>query len=563
MLIMYIMQENSFVFFSDLVLSYMFFFFFFKQKTAYEMLRSLVGSEMCIRDRSSVVSGAGSRAITFTAQVNSARAQTLTITSGASSVVVKDLMAYVHTKTIATGPVVFVDPSEITEIQMVPYQPSTIPIQGNPVAAAPTNSTTPTTTIGNGTQFPVIGTKVNTLISGRQGGNLYQTLFPASVGFGGGDIAAAFATAAQAPKGSVVEIAMWMRNAASRLTLPPDATLQNVTIAASGVSLTLGSPSGVFPLDPRPGSAVSTPIRLTFSDLSFVAERYVVGQYATITFTSPDARVGSVMHERPLLVSPVVVEGSAPDSVPDMKVILVEVFDGGSSFDADVWAGNLALSMNVPKRRIELLKVRQGASASAGFDRSWSGTRILLQFLPPTPQDVEKLSSNQLTQLLLSLSPASCGSVAPLKIRRKLLLSDDTECDLHVLDEQRRAAQRCVSTSGPGDRCTCHLPMFDTLGSKCKKTSQMLAVCATLRQCGLHSAISDPCFELTYLIYLQYALIGIYALLFLLVLYAVYLWKSGYFSKRNRRKLGAGVRGETTASLKMVTGEEDPNSMMI
>eukprot|EP00658_Telonema_sp_P-2_P074463 TRINITY_DN6369_c0_g1_i5.p1 TRINITY_DN6369_c0_g1~~TRINITY_DN6369_c0_g1_i5.p1 ORF type:complete len:100 (+),score=14.66 TRINITY_DN6369_c0_g1_i5:44-343(+) len=29
----------------------LFFFFFFKQKTAYEMLRSLVGSEMCIRDR--------------------------------------------------------------------------------------------------------------------------------------------------------------------------------------------------------------------------------------------------------------------------------------------------------------------------------------------------------------------------------------------------------------------------------------------------------------------------------------------------------------------------------
>ena len=31
------------------------FFFFFKQKTAYEMLRSLVGSEMCIRDRSGSV----------------------------------------------------------------------------------------------------------------------------------------------------------------------------------------------------------------------------------------------------------------------------------------------------------------------------------------------------------------------------------------------------------------------------------------------------------------------------------------------------------------------------
>eukprot|EP00658_Telonema_sp_P-2_P079509 TRINITY_DN7700_c0_g1_i1.p1 TRINITY_DN7700_c0_g1~~TRINITY_DN7700_c0_g1_i1.p1 ORF type:complete len:176 (+),score=47.53 TRINITY_DN7700_c0_g1_i1:75-602(+) len=35
----------------------MFVFFFFKQKTAYEMLRSLVGSEMCIRDRQCAVVG--------------------------------------------------------------------------------------------------------------------------------------------------------------------------------------------------------------------------------------------------------------------------------------------------------------------------------------------------------------------------------------------------------------------------------------------------------------------------------------------------------------------------
>eukprot|EP00658_Telonema_sp_P-2_P021188 TRINITY_DN18426_c0_g1_i2.p2 TRINITY_DN18426_c0_g1~~TRINITY_DN18426_c0_g1_i2.p2 ORF type:complete len:115 (+),score=29.79 TRINITY_DN18426_c0_g1_i2:100-444(+) len=40
------------------------FFFFFKQKTAYEMLRSLVGSEMCIRDRSSSQPWAASRART-------------------------------------------------------------------------------------------------------------------------------------------------------------------------------------------------------------------------------------------------------------------------------------------------------------------------------------------------------------------------------------------------------------------------------------------------------------------------------------------------------------------
>ena len=33
-------------------------FFFFKQKTAYEMLRSLVGSEMCIRDSRDDLPGA-------------------------------------------------------------------------------------------------------------------------------------------------------------------------------------------------------------------------------------------------------------------------------------------------------------------------------------------------------------------------------------------------------------------------------------------------------------------------------------------------------------------------
>ena len=35
----------------------MFVFFFFKQKTAYEVLRSLVGSEMCIRDREMAMAG--------------------------------------------------------------------------------------------------------------------------------------------------------------------------------------------------------------------------------------------------------------------------------------------------------------------------------------------------------------------------------------------------------------------------------------------------------------------------------------------------------------------------
>src|SRR5678815_3200129 len=39
------------------------FFFFFKQKTAYEMLRSLVGSEMCIRDRDKYVRALASKSV--------------------------------------------------------------------------------------------------------------------------------------------------------------------------------------------------------------------------------------------------------------------------------------------------------------------------------------------------------------------------------------------------------------------------------------------------------------------------------------------------------------------
>ena len=47
------------------------FFFFFKQKTAYEMLRSLVGSEMCIRDRVWVVATGEAAAVAALASKSS------------------------------------------------------------------------------------------------------------------------------------------------------------------------------------------------------------------------------------------------------------------------------------------------------------------------------------------------------------------------------------------------------------------------------------------------------------------------------------------------------------
>src|SRR5674536_391821 len=53
------------------VVMFVVFFFFFKQKTAYEMLRSLVGSEMCIRDRACLLDR--SRSSTFRASTAPAR----------------------------------------------------------------------------------------------------------------------------------------------------------------------------------------------------------------------------------------------------------------------------------------------------------------------------------------------------------------------------------------------------------------------------------------------------------------------------------------------------------
>ena len=48
---LYIKIVMFFFLVSSVCFFFLCFFFFFKQKTAYEMLRSLVGSEMCIRDR--------------------------------------------------------------------------------------------------------------------------------------------------------------------------------------------------------------------------------------------------------------------------------------------------------------------------------------------------------------------------------------------------------------------------------------------------------------------------------------------------------------------------------
>eukprot|EP00658_Telonema_sp_P-2_P066720 TRINITY_DN55687_c0_g2_i1.p1 TRINITY_DN55687_c0_g2~~TRINITY_DN55687_c0_g2_i1.p1 ORF type:complete len:171 (+),score=49.19 TRINITY_DN55687_c0_g2_i1:27-539(+) len=65
-------------------------FFFFKQKTAYEMLRSLVGSEMCIRDRLNPVLNTSSRVL-------------LDLMKGAKPLIPNECKAMVDVKDVAAA----------------------------------------------------------------------------------------------------------------------------------------------------------------------------------------------------------------------------------------------------------------------------------------------------------------------------------------------------------------------------------------------------------------------------------------------------------------------------
>ena len=276
---------------------------------------------------------------------------------------------------------------------------------------------------------------------------------------------------------------------------------------------------------------------VAFSNLQFNPTPFISGFFTTLTFDVLD-------HGIKFRVGPVRFEPFAPEGFPEEPIILVEVLAGGASFSIDSWVASLSALMGVDKGRIEILRAREGSSAPKGFAREWAGTRIEFRFLSPTPSTALKISSKELVDYFLTLSSDDCGLVAPLRIRRKLLLTEDRECDLFMLDEQRRASQRCVETEGPSGRCQCHVPMFEALGDRCKSTDQLLSLCATLNRCGDYPAISDPCFELLYLIYLQYFLIGVYTFVALLIAYLVFLWRSGFFLRCLRRRMGDASDGK-------------------
>ena len=73
----------------------MFCVFFFKQKTAYEMLRSLVGSEMCIRDRYRyIMDSMTGTELDDPSVLSSSRIQRIASGSGSSPEEVRELIKY-------------------------------------------------------------------------------------------------------------------------------------------------------------------------------------------------------------------------------------------------------------------------------------------------------------------------------------------------------------------------------------------------------------------------------------------------------------------------------------
>jgi hypothetical protein len=286
--------------------------------------------------------------------------------------------------------------------------------------------------------------------------------------------------------------------------------------------------SSSFPLDTRP----SYPRNLTavFRDLKFAQPSSDVelighGFFHELTFTSAwlpgsSLRVGPIYD----------LDGISDVALPVVVALVTIPF---SRFTLSAWIAAMVKPLGVQPYDVEVTRLSQSAIASSGSAPSWTGTRIEFRFNSPSPSTPQRASSESLAALFLSQQPVC--TLKNLLIHRTFPLNESaTECDLFFLDQQALAAQLCYSDGGMP--CGCYEPVFATLGSACRETDRMVHLCTALSTCQ-SSSITSGCAFYSTNVYLQYALVGIYSLLGLLFLYAVYLWRSQRIQKSLRAKL--------------------------
>lgn len=295
------------------------------------------------------------------------------------------------------------------------------------------------------------------------------------------------------------------------------------------------SGSGSSTPDPNGGNIA------VFEDLRFPASPPIEGYFTSITFTP---RWAVLAAQGPLVVGPFYQGGIQATDAQDV-VVVAEVLMTEPVFSVDRWVEELARVMHLDIARIEVVRMRPGATAVAGFSLEWSGTRVELRFLSPTTETENKATSQQLAQQFLGMD-VGCATDG-LRIRRRFLRSTDRSCDVYRIDDQLAAAARCVSVSSPSLRCRCYEPLFALLGEPCRDLWQLQLLCSEVRRCASNVIVSS-CASFEQSVTLQYVAVAGWSVLAAVVVGVVIAWRTGWIARRFRTRLG-GNRGSAAKAV--------------
>jgi hypothetical protein len=237
------------------------------------------------------------------------------------------------------------------------------------------------------------------------------------------------------------------------------------------------------------------------------------------------------------------------DSDADEPIVVVEVGLDDEQLDVQAWVALLAKQLNTIPDRIEIVSTRRMGIASLKSDITEFGTRVEMRFSSPTTDTRSRASSKELARVLVSM--AQPCDAPDLHIFRKYFADTvSSSCDLFQLADQMIGVQRCLDTTQ--QLCSCHVHMFEALGTACSSTDHFLDVCSAVTNC-LSSAIRNGCDSYKIATYTAYAMVGVYALLFLLLAGAVVAYRKELVQKCLREKLSRRMnRDEDFPGLQIV-----------
>ena len=319
-------------------------------------------------------------------------------------------------------------------------------------------------------------------------------------------------------------------NGAGSYILPPN-TVTRRDVMANSTTLSLGGATGTqFMLDTRPVLYPAI-FPAVLSPMLVASPQLVRGYFDVIRIRTQAYAPATLEVELGPFAFATISDAEEP-------VVAAEVQLDAEQLLLGYWISAVASQLNVEQDRIEVVRTRPFGTSDAGTDLTAFGTRIELRFSSPSTSTSNRATSKQLATLFVGMSQ-SCTSV-DLHISRKYFVADPVMvCDLWQLQEQWLAVQRCLDTTR--QQCNCHLPLFEALAAACGSTAHFINICSGVTNC-LSSTIRDGCDSYKSATYLAYAMTGVYALLFLLVVGLIYVYKKELLQKCMRDTLSNRMR---------------------